>query len=168
LRYDGDDYRGFMMVEDILSLPPHPLPAGGAKVANNPAWQTLFPDAPRPQHRLNLVLVWSTLNAHSPRALVDLQAAQRNFERTGAPVGVMTAVDLVSVPADVARVRAQNGIAVPELPLAPDQFIQTEAVNQIPTTLLFYDGIQVDRRLGAQSLEQLREWVDDVLRKAAR
>jgi thioredoxin-like negative regulator of GroEL len=29
----------------------------------------------------------------------------------------------------------------------------------MPTTLLFRDGVLVDRRLGAQSIEDLRDWV---------
>jgi thioredoxin-like negative regulator of GroEL len=35
----------------------------------------------------------------------------------------------------------------------------TEATNQIPTTLLFRNGTLIDRRLGAQTFEALREWV---------
>lgn len=39
------------------------------------------------------------------------------------------------------------------------RFVLTEAVNQIPTTLLFEGDRLVDRRLGPQNLQQLREWV---------
>jgi thioredoxin-like negative regulator of GroEL len=35
----------------------------------------------------------------------------------------------------------------------------TEARNQMPTTLLFRDGALIDRKLGAQSFETLRDWV---------
>jgi thioredoxin-like negative regulator of GroEL len=32
----------------------------------------------------------------------------------------------------------------------------------MPTTLLFKDGVLVDRRLGAQSFERLKEWIGGV------
>ena len=35
----------------------------------------------------------------------------------------------------------------------------TEAMNQIPTTLLFKKGELIDRKLGAQSVEELTKWV---------
>ena len=35
----------------------------------------------------------------------------------------------------------------------------TEGRNQMPTTLLFKDGVLIDRRLGAQSFDRLRDWV---------
>ena len=37
-RYDGDDYRGFMMASNVLSLPEQPLPAGGARVPATLRW----------------------------------------------------------------------------------------------------------------------------------
>jgi hypothetical protein len=37
--------------------------------------------------------------------------------------------------------------------------LDLEARNQMPTTLLFRGGVLVDRRLGAQTFEQLRDWV---------
>jgi hypothetical protein len=49
---------------------------------------------------------------------------------------------------------------VPRVPLSPQGLLLTEARNQMPTTLLFRDGVLIDRRLGAQSFERLREWVE--------
>ena len=49
---------------------------------------------------------------------------------------------------------------VPQLPLSSRGLLLTEARNQMPTTLLCRDGQLVDRRLGAQSFERLREWIE--------
>ena len=57
------------------------------------------------------------------------------------------------------RLLRQGQITVPEIPLSPQSFLLTEAVNQIPTTLLFKDGRLIDRRLGAQSERALLDWV---------
>ena len=35
----------------------------------------------------------------------------------------------------------------------------TEGRNQMPTTLLFHGDQLVDRRLGAQSFDQMKEWL---------
>lgn len=61
--------------------------------------------------------------------------------------------------ADVARMLSRHRITLPRIPLSPKRLVLTEAHNQNPTTLLFRDGELLDRRLGAQTLEQLFEWV---------
>jgi hypothetical protein len=101
------------------------------------------------------VLIWSTWSAHSPDALTDLQrvAAARD------DVGVFTALETGSLRPDVDRLLSRHRIALPEIPLAPARFLKTEAVNQIPTTILFRDGVQVDRRLGAQTSDELIAWL---------
>ena len=108
---------------------------------------------------MNLALIWATWSAHSPYTLTDLQQAAKFFESTHADVGVVTAIELGSQPADVAKMRRDNAITLPQIPLAPARLTYTEALNQIPTTLLFRDGVLVDRRLGAQTADALREWV---------
>ena len=76
-----------------------------------------------------------------------------------ANVGVLTAVELSSRRADVDRLLADGAISLPEIPLAPERLFFTEALNQIPTTLLFRNGVLVDRLLGAQSADALTAWV---------
>jgi thioredoxin-like negative regulator of GroEL len=36
----------------------------------------------------------------------------------------------------------------------------TAARNQMPTTLLFRDGVLVDQKLGAQTFDQLKQWIE--------
>jgi len=158
-RYDGDDYRGFMMARDVLSAAARPLPAAGARVPDRPTWTEIFPETPRPSHELNLVLIWAAWSAHSPIALVDLQRARDTFARESADVGVFTATDLASARADVDGMRRRYRVDLPEIPLATPRLALTEAINQIPTTLLFRHGVLVDRRLGAQSYDDLRAWI---------
>jgi thiol-disulfide isomerase/thioredoxin len=167
-RYDGDDYRGFITASNVLSVPERPLPTGPTRVQANARWQDLFPETPAPRSRVNFVMVWATWSAHSPDALVDLQRAGRHFRETAADVSVFTALETGSLRADVERMRRANNIDLPEIPLAPDRLARTEALNQIPTTLLFKDGVVVDRRLGAQTYDALVAWAGAALGTEAR
>ena len=159
-RYDGDDYRGFMFALDPLSSPAKPLPGTNQQVPQRRTWSDVFPETKRPAHALNLVLVWGSWSAHSPMALQDMQRARDYFARYGLDVGVTTATDPGSIKSDVDRMVAEYNIHLPSIALAPQRLQLTEAHNQIPTTLLFRAGELVDRKLGAQSFEQLREWVE--------
>jgi len=80
----------------------------------------------------------------------------------------MTALEMGSLPFDAGRMRRDNSITLPELQLAPARLALTEALNQIPTTLLFVDGVQIDRRLGAQTFHDLRAWVGSAVPPAGR
>jgi len=158
-RYDSDDYRGFMMASNVLSLPARPLSAAGTRVPATLRWNDLFPETPSPAHETTLVMIWAAWSAHSPYALAELQAAGRAFAARRADVGVLTAVELSSRRADIDRLLEAGAISLPEIPLAPERLFFTEALNQIPTTLLFRNGVLVDRRLGAQSADALAAWV---------
>jgi hypothetical protein len=158
-RYDGEDYRGFMVASDVFSAAARPLPATAQHVPARRMWADMFPETAVPEHALALVLVWAPWSAHSPMALADLQRARDHFERTAVDVAVLTATDPASVPSDVARMRAQHGIELPHIPLAADRVAMTEAHNQIPTVLLFRGTELIDRRLGAQTFEELRDWI---------
>jgi len=167
-RYDGADYRGFMMVANPLSAPARPLPAGGTLVPDAPAWSALFPETPVPAHRIAAVLIWSSWSAHGPMALVALQQADAYFHANGIDAAALTALELSSRQDDVERFRRERHITLPHIPLAPNRLALTEALNQIPTTLLFRDGVQIDRRLGAQTFDALRDWVTRALAPATR
>jgi hypothetical protein len=158
-RYDGDEYRGFMIAENVLSAPERLLGQIDQHVPDRIAWSDAFPETAEPSGRVALVTVWGTWSAYSPGALIDLQRASRDLAEAGADVTVMTATDFGSRPADVARIRERYGITLPEIPLAPARLPLTAAQNQIPVTLLFRHGMLVDRRLGAQSYDALRSWV---------
>ena len=158
-RYDGEDYRGFMTASDVLSAPARPLPAVSEQVPSRRGWTDVFPETPRPAQSLAVVLVWGTWSAHAPAALEDLQRARSHFADQGVAVSVMMATEPASLEPDVDRLLTREGISVPRIPLAPERFPLTEGHNQNPTTLLFRDGELIDRRLGAQTFEQLRDWV---------
>jgi hypothetical protein len=163
-RYDGDDYRGFMMATDVLSVPEQPLPPAGRRVPATLRWTELFPETAAPASRVVLAMIWATWSAHSPYALEHLQAAADDFRARGIDASAVTAVELSSLRADVDRLRRQGHVHLPEIPLAADRLPLTQALNQIPTTLLFKDGLLLDSRLGAQSSAELRDWVAQALR----
>jgi hypothetical protein len=74
-------------------------------------------------------------------------------------VGVLTATEPGSLEPDIARLLARHDVHLPRIPLSAERLRVTEATNQIPTTLLFRDGQLVDRRLGAQSSDELGLWI---------
>jgi hypothetical protein len=160
-RYDGDEYRGFMMAENVLSAPERPLGQTFQHVPDRIAWSDVFPETRLPASRLALVTVWGTWSAYSPIALMDLQRAGRALAGDRTDVTVLTTTDFGSRRADISRIRARYDITLPEIPLAPMRLPLTAAHNQIPVTLLFRDGMLVDRRLGAQSYDVLKSWVRD-------
>ena len=160
-RYDGPEYRGFMMAKNILSAPARPLPATPQHMPRRRAWSDVFPETPTPSSSLSLVMIWSTWSAHSPDALADLQAAGDYFRSHDLDVGVLTATEPGSLEPDIAHLLQRHNVHVPRIPLAAERLRVTEATNQIPTTLLFRDGQLVDRRLGAQTVDELRQWISD-------
>src|SRR5688572_710524 len=150
-RYDGADYRGFMMAGNVLDVPERPLAQPSAPLPRNPRWSELFPETPQPASRVAVIMIWAPWSAHSPQALTDLQRAAAFFKEHGEDAAVATALEIGSARPDAERLRRLHGITLPEIPLAPTRFIATEAVNQIPSALLFRDGEMIDRHLGAQS-----------------
>ena len=161
-RYDGPEYRGFMMATNVLSAPARPLPARPQRLPARRAWSDIFPETPAPANALTLVTIWSTWSAHSPDALTDLQAARAYFASRSVDVGVLTATEPGSLEPDIARLLDRHAIRLPRIPLAPERLVLTEASNQIPTTLLFRGGQLIDRRLGAQDVDALRAWIAGV------
>ena len=161
-RYDGPEYRGFMMASDVLVAPARPLPASPERVPSERAWSDLFPETPLPESELTLVMIWSTWSAHSPDALADLQRAREYFVRESIDVSIRTATDPGSLPGDIDLLVSRHRIDLPRIPLAAERLRLTEAHNQVPATLLFRDGKLVDRRLGAQTFEELRSWITSV------
>jgi len=160
-RYDGDDYRGFMMASDVLSARERPLPENPAPLPARRKWSDLFPETPAPTSRVSLVMVWSTWSAHSPGALLDLQRARKSLRQQSIDVGIMMATEPGSLEPDIARLLDTHGVGLPRIPLGAARLALTEAHNQIPTTLLFRNGELIDRRLGAQTTAQLEQWVSE-------
>jgi hypothetical protein len=158
-RYDGDDYRGFMLASDVLSAPARPLPTVAQYVPRNRTWSDIFPETVWPPHTLNIVMVWGTYSAHSPFGLTQLAAARAEFEKEQIDVGIMIATEPASRPADVKDLLEQVENTLPTIPLSVERLPMTEGQNQIPAVLLFRDGRLIDRRLGAQSTKNLAEWV---------
>jgi hypothetical protein len=159
-RYDGEDYRGFIMASDVLGAAERPLPRRRQSLPSTRGWGAVFPETPTPAEHLVVVMVWGTWSAHIPDALTDLQRARADFSARGMNVRVLMATEPASWEADVARTLARQRLQVPRISLAPERLTLTEAHNQNPATLLFRDGELLDRRLGAQSFEELRTWIE--------
>ena len=157
-RYDGDDYRGFMFASNVLSLPARPLGVPSPTLPANLAWTDLFPGT-TPPHRTNLVMIWSDWSPHAPNALRDLQRLHLDARARGLDLGVMTVVPEGSRRTDIDRILQAHDIRLPEIGLRADRIHLTGALNQIPTELLFRDGVLVEQRLGPLSYEDLTTWL---------
>ena len=156
--YDGDEYRGFMIASDFMRATAEPLPTP-APAPSRIAWNDVFPAAAPLADGLGLVMIWSTWSAHSPEALKWLQEARDNLANRSVDVDVMTATEPATRRRDAAAMLSKYAISLPHLPLDVHAFRRSRAANQMPTTLLFRDGLLVDVRLGAQTAAELGEWV---------
>jgi hypothetical protein len=157
-RYDGEDYRGFMFASNVLSLPSRPLGTPSATLPERLAWTDLFPGT-TPPHRTNLVMIWSDWSPHAPNALKDLQRLDTDARARGLDLGVMTVVPEGSRRSDIDRILQAHAIHLPEIGLRADRIHLTGALNQIPTELLFRDGVLVEQRLGPLSYDDLTTWL---------
>jgi len=158
-RYDGPDYRGFMMASRVLDVAPVPLPAASESLPEQRSWSDIFPETPAPQGRLTVVLIWAPWSAHSREAFSELEQARDYLAARVPGLTVLAAADPGSAEGDIREQLTAFHVSVPRVPLSAQGLVQTEARNQMPTTLLFRDGTLIDRRLGAQSFERLRDWV---------
>ncbi len=158
-RYDSPDYRGFMFASNFLGLPASPLPTRSAALPDNRTWREIFAATDRPATAYTMVLIWSSWSAHSPIALADMQKAREQFRREGFDVTVLAASEPGSQLADVERLLSRNGVNLPSIPITPEGLARTEGRNQMPTTLLFHGDQLVDRRLGAQTSDELVDWL---------
>jgi WD40-like Beta Propeller Repeat len=162
-RYDGPDYRGFMVASGVLSIPAEPLPAVPEKLPDQRTWGDIFPGTPAPAHGARLVLIWAPWSVHSRDAFDDLEKARAYFATRMPELSIVEAADPGSPERDIASQLAEFQVTVPRVPLSRKGLLLTEGRNQMPTTLLFRDGVLIDRRLGAQSFERLRDWVESAV-----
>ena len=106
-------------------------------------------------------MIWAPWSAHSQEAFTNLDRARDYFagadvvdrrRRRPGECGERDHAAMVGVSDDACRA----------FRCRPKGLALTEARNQMPTTLLFRDGLLVDKKLGAQSFEQLRAWIESV------
>jgi WD40-like Beta Propeller Repeat len=159
-RYDGPDYRGFVLASNVLDVPARPLPAVAEPLPNSRTWDDIFPETRRQQHHMNLVLIWAPWSAHSQIAFTQLDEAKAYFARENADVSIAAAADPGSAEQEISRQWAAFQTNVPRVQLTARGLGLTQARNQMPTTLLFRDGVLVGEKLGAQGAEQLQRWVE--------
>ncbi len=167
-RYDAPDYRGFVFAANVLSAPASPLPRNVGSLPTERSWHDIFPETARPDRDYTVVLIWSSWSAHSPIALTDMQRARDSFAHDGFNVAVVTAIEPASLESDATLLVTRNRIDLPRIPITPRGLALTEGRNQMPSTLVFHGDQLIDRRLGAQSFDDIRNWLVAVGAKPAR
>ena len=158
-RYDGPDYRGFMMAKGVLDVAEEPLPAAPQPLPAERTWSEIFPETPAPQGQFAIVMIWAPWSAHSREAFGELEQARESTLRANSGARLDGGSRSRQPQADVARQLTDFHVTVPSITLSGHGLLLTEGRNQMPTTLLFKDGVLIDRRLGAQSFDRLRDWV---------
>jgi hypothetical protein len=161
-RYDSPEYRGFMFASNVLSVPATPLSKPGGALPAERSWRDIFPATAAPSSSYTMVLIWSSWSAHSPVALADMQRARNYFRDEHFDVNVLAAVEPGSLKTDADRLLSASHTDLPAVPMTPEGLAMTEGRNQMPTTLLFHGDRLIDRRLGAQTFDELRNWVVSV------
>ncbi len=138
-RYDGPDFRGFVLASHVLSLSsvpledePLPPPAVG--------WTALFPTAPRPLQQWIAVLLWSPWSAHSIDALTSFAEVCRTLQGQSRNPAFVTTSEPGSRASDVIAFGATGRQRWSALPVSPNVFRLTSAHYQIPAVLLFHEG----------------------------
>jgi hypothetical protein len=81
---------------------------------------------------------------------------------------IAVAIDPASRRSDTLKLLQRHRISFVPIDLSPGRVSLTGLHNQNPAMLLFHETMLVDRRLGAQSLEALREWVLSASRRHSR
>ena len=155
-RYEGPEFRGFMMAQQVLSAVAHPLTPTTSNRRVELLWSDFVQNAPNPR-RVEVLLVWAPWNSHSFVALPSIQDAAKYYQARNADLGFSIAAEGSAQPGDVRRVTLHYP-RLPQLILAADIEVP-EITNQIPATFIFVDGILRDRRLGAQTSEDLIAWI---------
>jgi len=110
-------------------------------------------------------MIWSDWSSHSPRALSDLQRVSDELETRGQDVGTFAVAAPGMRKRDADSILRSHDIHLPELQLKLGRVGLTGALNQIPTELIFRDGILLEQRLGPLSYEDLRQWLKAIDQK---
>src|SRR5262245_55953248 len=147
-----------MIATNVLDTPAASLPVVPESLPERRAWSDIFPET-RSAPGMRLVMIWAPWSAHSLEAFTNLQEAREDFTARGVQVDVMAAADPGSRESDITSQLEDFHVTIPRIQLSPRHLAMTEARNQMPSTLLFRGGVLIDRKLGAQSSETLRDWV---------
>ena len=167
-RYEASDYQGFLLASDVLAAAPRPLPVVPRRLPRRRSWRDIFEEQSRPSGQLLVTLIWGPFSAHSSDALVAAERARNYFGQRGFDVEVIAITEPGSKAADAAAVYRKHTITLPQMRISAEGLRLTEAHNQIPAVLLFRDQELIDYRLGAQTFEQLQQWICSVLSEPAR
>jgi hypothetical protein len=159
--YEAPEYRGFLFADDVFTPPERPLPSLLPAISSeSSAWDVIFPAVSAPMSAISIVLVWAPWSAHSSEALRETHRLAQYARHNGIDLQVFTALEPGSRRADAAALQQRYQIEqLDSIDLSADRVQLTQGHNQIPALLLFCRRQLVDRRLGAQSFNALREWV---------
>ncbi len=163
-RYDGPDYRGFLIASNVLDTPESPLPTSNEALPGDRQWDDIFPETASAKG-LRLVMIWAPWSAHSLESFANLEQARTDLALRGVTVDAVAAADPGSRESDITSQLDDFHVTVPRIPITSRHLVMTEARNQMPTIMLFKDGKLLESKLGAQSVETLRAWVTNAAAK---
>jgi hypothetical protein len=126
-RYDGADYKGFMVVSNALAVPAERLPKSPEPLPSRRTWEEIFPGTPVPATALAMVLVWAPWSAHSQDAFAGLERTRTFLHTRRINISFLTAADPANGESEIKRQLAIFGASVPRLSIAPPGLAMIEA-----------------------------------------
>lgn len=162
-RYDGPDYRGFLIASGVLTEPARPLTSPTFQREAAISWNDVIPEMPAPSERNVVVLAWGPWSAHTPQILAAIRTVAESQRRSTNTLFVI-ATDPSSDTSDVARAVRPYASSTRVLRIAPERLPLTQLSNQNPAWMWFHDGRLIDRRLGPLSVGELETWLAPMAR----
>ena len=157
-RYESEGFHGFVLTRPDLSSERFSFPS----LPRSPEeihWADVFTDGLNDAPTLSVVMVWAPWISHSPDALRSLQRAATILRDSEVQVQFGEVAEPASAAPDVEKMRKAERMTLDTFGFAPNGYQLTFGHNQLPVTLLFRDGVLEERRLGAQTAEELVTWV---------
>jgi len=163
-RYDGPEYRGFIMLSNFARASEDALPAQSYEASALLSWRDVFSDRAPTGARFNVVVIWAPWSAHAREALVDAASASKRLLAEGRDIRLSMALEPSSDRAAATRILAGANVDMPEVHLLRSSVALTGAANQIPVTLMFRDDGMVGRHLGPQTTPELLSWIHRLMK----
>jgi hypothetical protein len=162
--YESADFKGFVVASGFQQHPAEPLPLVRPwhNASGPPDWHDVVHDAPSPEQRWRLILIWAPWSAHTVDAFEALRTATQTWA-SSEDVAAFEAIEPSSRRDDRRFPRRAVATAgIDQLILRPERFGTLGAANQMPTYVLFDGDRLAGRLLGASTAGELVDWLTRV------
>lgn len=157
-RYDGEDFRGFLLASDFLGNAWEPLPTSAPKAASAPTLQEVLGGQAPAAARAVLINFWAPWCSHCRDELPALARLDAALRAARSDVVILGACAPDGRREDRERLIRSEGLGFRQVDLSPQTFADL-GVRMFPTSMLFVDGRLVERRFGSQRYDDFVAWL---------